>query len=223
MLYIVGTPIGNLKDITYRAVETLKSVDLIACEDTRHSKILLNEYDIETDTISFHGHSGKAKVEKLVTLLQDGVDIALISDAGTPGISDPSFQLLKSVSEHSDIEVVPIPGAAAFLTALMATSFPKDKFLYLGFLPMKKGRQTLLKSFIEEERTIVFYESTHRIHKTIDTLREVLGPERKVCIAREITKKFEEFIEGTLEDVQKEIINKKLKGELTVILGGSKF
>lgn len=218
-LYIVSTPIGNLGDITLRALETLKTVDLIAAEDTRHSQILLNKYEINKKCVSFHSHSGPAKVDKIIGELTSGKDIALISDAGTPGISDPAYVLIKAALKK-EIEIIPIPGPAAFLTALTASGLPTNQFIYLGFLPLKKGRQTLLNSLKGEKRTIVFYESPHRIIKTLNQLEEYFGPDRRIAIGRELTKIHEEFIRGTIAEVKKTFDNRKPKGEFVVVLGG---
>lgn len=217
-LYIVSTPIGNLEDITLRALNTLKEVDFIAAEDTRHSQILLKKYEIEKKLVSYHAHSGQAKVDKIIQLLKEGKSCALISDAGTPGISDPAYTLIQAALENN-VEIIPIPGPAAFLTALTASGLPTHQFLYLGFLPLKKGRQTLLKSLKEETRTIVFYESPHRIQKTLTQLQEFLGPDRKIVIARELTKIHEEFIRGTIAEVSKIFENKKPKGEFVILIG----
>jgi len=218
-LYIVSTPIGNLADITVRAIETLKNVDLIATEDTRHSQILLNKYEINKKCISFHSHSGQTKVEKIINELINGKDVAVISDAGTPGISDPAYVLIKSALENN-IEIIPIPGASAFLTALTASGLPINQFIYLGFLPLKKGRKTLLESLQNEKKTVVFYESPHRIIRTIAQLEEFFGFDRKIVIARELTKLHEEFIRGSISEVRKIIESRKPKGEFVVVLGG---
>jgi len=212
-LYTVATPIGNLKDITYRAVEVLREADLIVAEDTRHSGILLKKYEITTHMDSFHAHSGDSKLEKIMKRLRNGDDVALISDAGTPGISDPGYRLIKAACDEG-IEVVPIPGPSAFLCALQAAGVPTDKFLYLGFLPLKKGRQKLLDSLVEEKRTIVFYESPHRILKTLGQIAERM-PERYIVVARELTKIYEEFVSGTAEEIAQKI---KPKGEFVIII-----
>lgn len=195
MLYIVATPIGNLEDITLRAIRTLKEADYIAAEDTRHSSILLKKYEIKTPTISFHSYSDERKLEQLLSLLRDGKNIALISDAGTPGISDPGYKLIVAAREQGT-QVVPIPGPSAFLTALQASGLPTHQFLYLGFLPLKKGRQKLLDQLANEPRTIVFYESPHRLLKTLTELDAKFGG-RPLVIARELTKIHEEFFRGT--------------------------
>ena len=221
MLYIVATPIGNLEDITLRAIETLKNADYIAAEDTRHSGILLKKYEIATPAISFHAWSDRRKLEQILGLLRDGKNVALISDAGTPGISDPGYVLIKAALEEG-ITVIPIPGPSAFLTALMASGLPTNQFLYLGFLPMKKGRQTLLESFASEERTIVFYESPHRIIRTLDDL-SARYPERGIVLARELTKIHEEFFRGTAAQAAEYLRAKfgkgNVKGEIVVMMG----
>lgn len=219
-LYIVSTPIGNLEDITLRALETLKKVDLIVAEDTRHSGILLKKYEIDKPCVSFHSHSGQAKVDKIVDELVSGKEVALISDAGTPGISDPAYVLIQAALE-ANIEIIPVPGPAAFLTALTASGLPTNQFVYLGFLPLKKGRQTLLTSLQEEKRTVVFYESPHRIIKTLNQLEEYFGPDRRIAIGRELTKIHEEFIRGSIAEVKKTFESRKPKGEFVVVLGGA--
>ncbi len=198
MLYIVATPIWNLWDITYRAVETLKKVDFIACEDTRTSSILLNKYEIQKPLISFHSHSGKVKTDKIIAQLKDGNNYALISDAWTPGISDPWYILIKQAIEN-DIEIIPIPWVTAFTTALMWSWMQMNHFLYLGFLPIKKWRQTLFNKLVERKKdkkiseTIVIYESVHRIIKTLKEMITYFWEEHYIVVWRELTKKFEEF------------------------------
>ncbi|MFC1599543.1 16S rRNA (cytidine(1402)-2'-O)-methyltransferase [Patescibacteria group bacterium] len=219
ILYIVATPIGNLKDITLRALDTLKKVDIIACEDTRHSQILLKKYEIEKKLLSYHSHSGQTKVEKLITAMKEGQEVALISDAGTPGISDPAYTLIKAALEEG-IKIEPIPGPSAFLATIVASGLPMNQFTYLGFIPTKKGRQTLLKSLADEKRTIVFYESPHRIQKTLSQLEEFTGGERRIVIGRELTKIHEEFVRGTVSEVKEEFTNRTPKGEFVVVLGG---
>jgi len=221
-LYIVSTPIGNLGDITFRAIETLRGVDVILAEDTRHSQILLNKYEINKKAISYHSHSGNAKLEKILDFLKEGKSCALISDAGTPGISDPAYSLIKAALEI-DVEIIPIPGATALISALVPSGLPMNQFVYLGFLPIKKGRQTLLKSLLNEERTVVFYESPHRIVKTLSQLEEFLGADRKIVLARELTKIHEEFIRGTVADLNVMFKTIKPKGEFVVVLAGCKY
>ena len=205
MLYIVATPIWNLWDITYRAVETLKFVDSIACEDTRTSSTLLNYYDIKKPLISFHSHSWQTKTDKIISQLKDGQNIALISDAWTPWISDPGYILIKEALEN-DIEIVPIPWVTAFTTALMWSWMPMNHFLYLGFLPVKKWRQTLFNKLVERKKeknaeTVVIYESVHRIIKTLNEIQKYFGEDHYIVIWRELTKKFEEFRRWTLSEV----------------------
>lgn len=218
MLYIVATPIGNLEDITLRALSTLKEVDYIAAEDTRHSGILLQKYEIKTTVLSYHSYSSNSKEEKIIDLLKEGKSVALISDAGTPGISDPAYSLIKRAIEE-DIKIIPIPGASSLLAALNMSGLPMNQFLYLGFLPLKKGRQTLLKSLAEESRTIVIFESPHRLLKTLNQLHEYLG-NRKIAVCREITKIYEEAIRGTIEEAITHFTTKKPKGEFVLVIGG---
>jgi len=224
MLYIVATPIWNLWDITYRAVETLKNVDSIACEDTRTSGTLLNHYDIKKPLISFHSHSGKTKTDKIIEQLKGWEDIALISDAWTPGISDPWYILIKEAITQW-IEVVPIPWVTAFTTALMASGMQMNHFLYLWFLPVKKWRQTLFKMLVErknnkkEDETVVIYESVHRILKTLKELWEYFWENHHIVVWRELTKKFEEFRRGSITEVIDYFENTpwKIKGEFVVM------
>jgi len=227
-LYIIATPIGNLEDITLRALRVLKEVDLILCEDTRVTGKLLKKYDIDTPRDSYHSHSKLSKVEKVFGLLEEGKNIALVSDAGTPTISDPGVMLVQQVKEKfkDEIAVVPIPGASALVAALSASGISSSEFTFLGFLPHKKGRETLFKEIAESKRTVVFYESTHRILKTLESLQihlDLRGPsERRVVIARELTKIHEEFISGTPEELLKilEEVPQKQKGEFVVIVEG---
>ncbi len=224
MLYIVATPIWNLQDITYRAVETLKNVDSIACEDTRTSGTLLNHYDIKKSLISFHSHSWKTKTNKIIDQLKSGQDIALISDAWTPGISDPGYILIKEAILEW-IEVVPIPWVTAFTTALMWSGMQMNHFLYLGFLPVKKWRMTLFKNLVERksnkktDETVVIYESVHRILKTLKEIWEYFWEEHYVVVWRELTKKFEEFKRGNVGEVLDYFENTpgKVKGEFVVM------
>jgi 16S rRNA (cytidine1402-2'-O)-methyltransferase len=216
-LFIVATPIGNLKDLTFRAKEILESVKLIACEDTRHSTILLDNYGIKKPLLSFHSHSGIMKIEKIIEYLKNGDDVALISDAGTPGISDPGYALIKEVLDKG-FEVIPIPGASAVITALCASGMRTDKFLYLGFLPVKKGRQTLFKSLADIPHTIIFYESPYRLLKTVNELKKYLKADTRIAIAKELTKIHETFFRGTLADIEKKLPIGNPKGEYVVMI-----
>ncbi len=221
MLYLVPTPIGNLADMTYRAVDTLKSVDLIACEDTRTSGVLLNHYGINTPTTSFHAHNEHDKTRHLVKRMRAGHDIALISDAGTPGISDPGFYLTRACHERS-IPVSALPGATAFVPALTASGLPSDRFVFEGFLPRKKGRQTRLKELSTEPRTLVFYESPYRLIRTLRDLSNALSPGRLAAVAREISKMHEELRRGTLDELRKYFAGQsKVRGECVIVVDGA--
>ena len=218
--YVIATPIGNLGDITLRAIETLKNVDLILCEDTRTTKHLLDKYEISKPTMSYHAQSKLSKTDKIFELLKEGKDLALVSDAGTPGISDPGAMLISQIKENMpEVEVVPIPGVSAVITALSASGLPTHEFTFLGFLPHKKGRETLFKEIANSDRTMVFYESPHRILKTLESLVKFC-PQKKVCIARELTKIYEEFKTGTPEEILEYFTKNKDKvsGEFTVIV-----
>lgn len=214
-LYITATPIGNLSDITLRALEVLKSVDAVACEDTRVTLKLLNHFDIKTSLISYHAHSGKIKEEKILELLLSGKDVALVTDAGTPGISDPGEKIIGEAVERG-INVVPIPGPAAATTALSISGFNSPEYAFYGFLPHKKGRQTKLKDIADEKKTIVLYESPYRIVKLMDELLLYCG-DRDICVFRELTKKFETQYRGKISEVKENI---KPKGEFVVIMKG---
>lgn len=222
IFYIVATPIGNMGDITLRALETLKNVDLILCEDTRETKKILNKYAINTPTLSYHAQSKLSKTDKIFELLLEGKNLALVSDAGTPGISDPGAMLVAQIKEKFSIDqvnVVPIPGASAVVTALSASGLPTHEFTFLGFLPHKKGRETLFKEIANANRTMVFYESPHRILKTLESLNKFC-PNKKVCIARELTKIYEEFRMGTPVELFEYLKNNpiKQKGEFTILV-----
>ncbi len=217
MLYIVSTPIGNLKDITFRAVETLKDVSLIAAEDTRHTRILLDHYGIKTPTTSYYDQNEKVKSQYILSLLQEGKDVALVSDAGTPGISDPGFVLIRSAQENN-IPVAVIPGPCAAIAALSASGLPSHAFVFEGFLPVKSGaRRKKLLSFKDEERTVVFYESPHRLLKTLKDMVEVLDNPVVVC-ARELTKKFEEVKKAPAQELLQHFTSHPPKGEFVVLL-----
>ena len=219
MLSIVSTPIGNLEDITLRALRILREADYIACEDTRMTGQLLQHYDIENGgrLMSFHSHSGFSKVEKIIELLIEWKHIALVSDAGTPGISDPGFILIKKAIE-AGVTVTPIPGASAVLSAIVASGFDCHQYLYLGFLPVKKWRQTMLKSLVNKEYTVVVYESVHRIERTLAEFETYFGADTPIVVGREITKKFEEFKRGTIHEVVEYFKwEGKVKGEFVIV------
>ncbi len=220
-LYLVPTPIGNLEDITLRAIRVLKEVDLILAEDTRTSGKLLKHFEIGTSMQSHHMHNEHKTVEGLVNRLQSGTSIALISDAGTPAISDPGFLLTRACVER-DIPVECLPGATAFVPALVNSGLPNDKFVFEGFLPVKKGRQTRLKLLAEETRTMIFYESPHKLVKTLGSFAEYFGEERLVSVSRELTKMYEETVRGTAKEVLKYYTEKPPKGEIVIIVGGKK-
>ncbi len=218
-LFVVATPLGNLSDITYRAVETLKSVDFIAAEDTRTSSVLLKHYGISKPMLSFHSHSGASRSQEIVGRLSGGATAALITDAGTPGISDPGYVLVRDAID-AGIEVIPIPGPTALIAALSSSGLRMDRFLFEGFLPLKKGRQKKLQSLASETRTIIFYESPHRIEKT---LRELAGPfgDRRCVVARELTKIHETFYRGTLSEVSGTIGSGEKRGEFVIVVEGA--
>lgn len=216
MLYIVSTPIGNLEDMTLRAIRTLKEVDYIAAEDTRHVQILLRKYEINTAVLSYHSYSSDEKLEKIIGLLKDDKNVALVSDAGTPGISDPAYSLIKRAIEEN-IRIVPIPGPSSLLAAIVISGHRMNQFLYLGFLPLKKGRQTLLKSLNEETRTIVFFESPHRILKTLNDLLTYLG-DRDIAICRELTKIHEEALRMKISQAIEHFTKTKPRGEFTLVI-----
>lgn len=220
-LYIVPTPIGNLKDMTFRAIEVLKEVDLILAEDTRTSGKLLKHFDIATPSQSHHMHNEHKTVEGLINKLKSGTTIAIISDAGTPAISDPGFLLTRACIENN-IEVDCLPGATAFVPALVNSGLPNDKFVFEGFLPVKKGRQTRLLTLAEETRTIIFYESPHKLLKTLANFCEYFGDDRQVSVSRELTKLYEETIRGTAKEVLDHYKYKPPKGEIVIVVAGKK-
>jgi 16S rRNA (cytidine1402-2'-O)-methyltransferase len=219
-LYLVATPIGNLEDITLRALRVLKECDLIACEDTRQTQKLLNHYSISTRTTSYHEHNEMTRAAELVVELEQGARIALVTDAGMPGISDPGFRLISLAVRHQ-VPVVPIPGAAAFLAALVASGLPTDSFRFSGFLPAKVGqRRQALESIRDSPRTQVFYEAPHRVKEALEDIVEVLGPARHVVIAREVTKIHEEFLRGHAGQVLETLKARgDIKGEITLLIG----
>lgn len=220
-LYVVPTPIGNLKDITFRAVEVLKEVDVILAEDTRNSGKLLKHYQIETSMHSHHMHNEHQSVAGIVERILSGENMAIISDAGTPAISDPGFLLTRACIE-SGIEVDCLPGATAFVPALVNSGLPNDKFVFEGFLPVKKGRQTRLEILAQESRTIILYESPHKLLKTLKQLVEYFGEDRRISVSREITKLHEETVRGTTVEVLKHYENKPPKGEIVIVVSGKK-
>ena len=226
-LYVVGTPIGNLEDITLRAIRVLGEVDLILCEDTRTSKTLLNKYEIKTPTMSFHAHSGLAKIDKIIEMLKEGKNLALITDAGTPAISDPGSMLVSKVREElgEDVSIRAVPGPSALTSALSIVGLPDHQFTFLGFLPHKKGRETIFSKITDASKeSFVFYESTHRIEKTLESLnkhfKENDTSDRKIYLARELTKFFEECLIGSAEELIQRIKDdsNKLRGEFVVIV-----
>ncbi len=244
--YVIGTPIGNLEDITLRALRILKEVDIILCEDTQTTRKLLQKYEITTQTQSYHSQSNENKTEYILSLLEEGKNLALVSDAGTPGISDPGTLLISAIrkrfvevnsghdrnkegNEASGVEqkvqIVPIPGPSAIVSALSVSGLPTAEFVFLGFLPHKKGRQTLFKEIAESERTTVFYESPHRIIKTLESLSEVLSVSRKMVVARELTKMFEEITFSGAPEALSYFNNHpdKVRGEFTVLVGPISF
>jgi len=214
-LYIVATPIGNLKDISFRALEVLKGVDLILCEDTRVTKRLLERYAIRTPLLSYHQHSKLNKVNYILDLLKNGKDLALVSDAGTPGISDPGNKL---ISQLKDIKIVPIPGPSVVAAAASISGFPMDRFLFMGFPPVKKKRKRFFEELAKSKYPIIFYESPYRILKTLNELKDIC-PERDIVVCRELTKKFETTYRGKIEKVMKELEKDKIKGEFVVVVG----
>jgi 16S rRNA (cytidine1402-2'-O)-methyltransferase len=220
-LYLVPTPIGNLADITLRALEVLKQVDAILCEDTRTSGFLLRHYAITKPLQSFHNFNEHKILHTLVERMKTGEVFALVSDAGTPGISDPGF-LISRACLQAGLKIECLPGATAFVPALLKSGLPADRFVFEGFLPHKKGRQTLLKKLAEEERTIILYESPHRLVKTLEQLKEFFGSERQVSVSRELTKKFEETVNGTVQELLDYFISREVKGEIVMVVDGKK-
>ena len=218
-LYLVPTPVGNLGDMTYRAVEVLRSVDLILAEDTRTSRVLMQHYDIATPLQSYHIFNEHQTVTSLVERLQSGTTMAVVTDAGTPGISDPGYLLVREAIK-AGIEVECLPGATAFVPALVQSGLPCDRFVFLGFLPHKKGRQTALQALADEHRTMIIYESPYRLVKLLEELRDVLGEERQVSVSREISKLHSETVRGTLTEVLAHFAPTEVKGEIVVVVSG---
>jgi 16S rRNA (cytidine1402-2'-O)-methyltransferase len=218
-LYLVPTPIGNLGDITLRAIEVLKSVDVVLAEDTRTSGFLLKYYEIEKPLRSFHNFNEHKTVDALVAKMKQGEIFALVSDAGTPGISDPGFLITRAAIE-AGLKIECLPGATAFVPALIKSGLPCDRFVFEGFLPVKKGRQTLLKLLAEEDRTMVFYESPYRLVKTLEQLAQYFGADRQASVSREISKKFEETVNGLLPEITLYFKQKEVKGEIVLVVAG---
>jgi 16S rRNA (cytidine1402-2'-O)-methyltransferase len=220
-LYLVSTPIGNLEDLTLRALRVLKEVDLIACEDTRHTRRLLDHFGVNKPTISYHEHNEQKRADELVERMLGGQSIALVSDAGTPGISDPAYRIVTAAIERG-VEVVPVPGPTAMIAALVASGLPTDSFLFAGFLPNKKGaRRARLEGLKSERATLIFYEAPHRIRETLLDAREILG-DRQVALARELTKLHEEFIRGKVSDVIAHFESREPRGEMTLVIAGNR-
>jgi 16S rRNA (cytidine1402-2'-O)-methyltransferase len=217
-LYLVATPIGNLDDITHRAIKILSAVELIAAEDTRKTKILLDHYSISKPMLSYFSYNERQRTPQLIEKLLQGASIALVSDAGTPGISDPAYHLVRAALD-AGLPIVPIPGPSAFISALIVSGLPTDRFVFEGFLPVKKGRKTKLGVLSTESRTIILYESPHRILKTLGEIQESFG-DRQVVVARELTKKFEEVVRGKLSMVLPQLSGKPTRGEYVVIVEG---
>ena len=216
-LFVVGTPIGNLEDITLRAISTLQNVDLILAEDTRNSKKLLSAHNIDTKMMSYHEHSNEKETKRIISLLLDGKNLALISDAGTPTISDPGYGLIRDCIKK-EIKIIPIPGASAITTAMSVSGLPSDSFTFFGFLPQKKGRIKKIKELLNVDNTIILFESPFRLEKTLNQLKEYLG-NRSVVVGRELTKLYEEIIRGNLEYVIKYFSKSKVKGEIVIMIG----
>jgi 16S rRNA (cytidine1402-2'-O)-methyltransferase len=221
-LYLVATPVGNLSDMTFRAVETLKRVDAVLAEDTRNSKILFNHFDIQTPLESLHQHNEHQRLAGIIDRLQKGAVLAQISDAGTPGISDPGFLLARACVEN-DIPIEVIPGATAFIPALLKSGFALHRFVFEGFLPQKKGRQTKLLQMLSQPCTVVFYESPHKLLKTLQALKELGAGDRKISVSRELTKKFEETVNGSVDELILHFTAHSPKGEFVVVLQGTDY
>ncbi len=219
-LYIVATPIGNLEDLTLRALRILKEVDLILCEDTRKTYILMDRYGIKTRLLSYHQHSKLKKLEQIIELLKNGKNLALVSDAGTPGISDPGGKLVQEVWKKlaDKVAIIPIPGPSAVTAAASVSGLPTDKFLFLGFPPHKKGRNKFFQKIANADETVIFYESTYRILKSLDELKNIIG-ERQIVVCRELTKIFEAIYRGAISEVIKKLQSDTTKGEFVVVVG----
>jgi 16S rRNA (cytidine1402-2'-O)-methyltransferase len=221
ILYIIATPIGNLKDITLRALEVLKEADFILCEDTRQTMKLLNHYGISKPLVSYFQHSKISKIEYIIDLLKRGKNLALVTDAGTPGISDPGNLLIEHITHNikqEGVKIVPIPGASAVATALSISGFPADKFIFMGFPPHKKGREKFFKEIADAKYTIVFYESVHRIVKALEQLKNAIDKNRQIVVCRELTKQFESIYRGDIDEILEKVKGDKIKGEFVVVL-----
>jgi len=218
-VYIVPTPIGNLADITYRAIDVLKSVDAILAEDTRQTKKLLDHYEISQKLIPYHQHNEHKITKSIIEQLINGGSLAVCSDAGMPGISDPGFLLIREAIQ-AEIEVVTLPGAVAAIVGIVGSGLPCDSFVYEGFLPHKKGKQTKILNLLQEKRTTIFYESPHRIVKTLQMIHELIGPDRQIVIGRELTKKFEEYIRGNTTQLLEHFTHHEPKGEFVLMIAG---
>ncbi|TCD03545.1 16S rRNA (cytidine(1402)-2'-O)-methyltransferase [Pedobacter psychroterrae] len=219
-LYLVPTPIGNLEDITLRAIRILKEADVILAEDTRTSAPLLKYFGIDKKAYSHHQHNEHQATSEIIKFLKEGKNVALISDAGTPAISDPGFYLVREAIKN-ELEVECLPGATAFVPALVNSGLPSDSFVFEGFLPVKKGRQTRFKKLAEEDRTIILYESPHRLLKTLEEFAQYLGPDRQASVSRELTKLYEETVRGTLAEIKSHYENNILKGEFVICIAGA--
>ncbi len=220
-LQVIATPIGNLNDTSKRALDALASVDVVLCEDTRVTKKLLSHYGIDVQTISYHQHSGQSKSSKIISLLEEGKNLALVSDAGTPAVSDPGGKLIEQLVSHfgGDIVISPIPGPSAVLSILSVSGFSADRYIFYGFAPHKKGRQAFFSKISEDEITVVFFESTHRIMKTMDALKEI-APDRQIVVGRELTKLHETIYRGVPHEVTEQLESTSIKGEFVIVLKG---
>ena len=221
-IYIVATPIGNLEDITLRALRILKEADIIVCEDTRVTQKLLSKFEIKKRLFSIHQHSTQANMERVLEFLEEGDDVVYVSDAGTPGVNDPGNALVDYLYKHG-IEIIPIPGASALTTIISIAGFPMERFEYLGFVPHKKGRKTFFEKVAKLDEAVIFFESTHRILKALDSLQEVLDSDRKLCIGRELTKLHETVYRGNIEEVKEQLIASSTKGEFVIVIAPKKF
>jgi 16S rRNA (cytidine1402-2'-O)-methyltransferase len=218
-LYLVPTPIGNVGDITQRALETLREVDLVACEDTRHSGVLLKRLGLKKKLISYHDFNEARRAGQLLTKIRQGMSVAVITDAGSPGVSDPAYRIVQAAIANG-VDIVPLPGATAIIPALTASGLPTDRFFFEGFLPHKSAaRKKRLEKLKDLEHTLVFYESPHRLQKSLGDMLEVLG-DRKACLAREISKRYEQFLRGRISDIQIAIADRSVKGEIVLVVGG---